>query len=98
MEIYESSQLFSALGQPTRLEILRTIAPFSHGEDAMGIPAGEIARILDLPAATLSFHLKDMTYKKVVRATRSGRKVFYRVDIDVLLHVLDGFVTEICEI
>jgi len=97
MKSQQAADIFSALGQPTRLDILRTIAPHSRGADAPGLPAGEIGRILGLPPATLSFHLKDMNYKSLVLTRREGRKIYYRANLEVLLNTLDELVTHILE-
>lgn len=96
MTVAETSLILSAIAQPTRLEILRLVAPYSRGEGATGLAAGEIARALGLAPATLSFHLKDMTYKGLLVQTRHGRSVHYRADLDELLRTLDFLVTEVC--
>ena len=97
METIEAARIFSALGQPTRLEILKIIAPYSHGKKPKGLPVAEIAAHLQIAPATLSFHLKDMTYKQLVIAERKGRQVFYRANTARLLSVLDELVTHILE-
>ncbi len=91
------SGLFSAIGQSTRLEILKCLAPVSQGDKPAGMPAGEIARRLKLPPATLSFHLKDMTYKGLLLQERQGRSMIYRVNVHLLLASLEYLVSEICE-
>jgi len=97
MESEKSAHIFSALGQPTRLEILKIIAPHSRGDDPRGIPAGEIGEALNLPPATLSFHLKDMNYKSLVLTRREGRKIYYRANMEVLLQTLDELITDVLE-
>lgn len=88
--------ILSAIGQPTRLAILKCVAPYSRGEDAYGLPAGEIAYQLGIPPPTLSFHLKDMTYKGLLIQERYGRSIYYRADLDALVKTLDYLVTEVC--
>lgn len=97
METEKAAALFSGLGQPTRLAILKVIAPHSKGPDALGLPAGEIGSALGLPPATLSFHLKDMAYKDLVLTKRDGRKIYYRANLATLLDTLDDFVTAIVD-
>ncbi len=97
MESEQAAHIFSALGQPTRLEILKLIAPHSRGENPRGLPAGEIGEALDLPPATLSFHLKDMNYKSLVVTRREGRKIYYRANLEVLLNTLDELITHVLE-
>ena len=97
MKSEQAAEIFSALGQPTRLDIIKTIAPHSRGADAQGLPAGEIGQTLGLPPATLSFHLKDMNYKGLVVTRREGRKIYYRANLEVLLDTLDQLVTHVLE-
>lgn len=96
MDTPEVAQILSAIGQPTRLDILRFVAPYSRGEDAEGVAAGEIARWLGMPPATVSFHLKDMTYKGLLVQERRGRSIHYRANLDVLVSTLDYLVSEVC--
>ncbi len=97
MESKIAADIFSGLGQPTRLEILKLIAPHSRGKDAQGLPAGDIAEALGLAPATLSFHLKDMSYKNLVVNKRIGRKIYYRANLEVILACFDEIVTHILE-
>ena len=90
--------ILGAIGQPKRLEILRLVAPFSRGSTPTGLTAGEIARLTGMAPATLSFHLKDMTYHGLVKPERRGRNILYRVDLTVIAAALDYVVTDICGI
>ena len=91
------TNVFSAIGQSTRLDILKSVAPYSRGPDAQGLAAGEIAKQLTLAPPTLSFHLKDMTFKGLLIQQRQGRVIRYRANLDVLLESLNYLVSEICE-
>ena len=53
--------------------------------------------MLNLPPATLSFHLKDMNYKGLVLTRRQGRKIYYRANLAMLLDSLDELVTHVLE-
>ena len=96
MDSVSVTNVLSATGQPTRLEILKCIAPYSRGDLPTGLSAGDIAERLQLAPATLAFHLKDMTFKGLLIRERRGRSVYYRADLAMLLQVLDFIVTEIC--
>lgn len=96
MDTTSITNLLSAIGQPTRLEIVRCVAPHSRGDEPLGLAAGDIADRLDMAPATLAFHLKDMTFKGLLIRERRGRSVYYRADLAVLLQMLDFLVTEIC--
>jgi len=75
MEIQVATLMLSALAQPTRLELFRTLSPCG----AEGLAAGEIAARLNVPPSTASFHLSAMERAGLVRATRHGRQVNYAI-------------------
>ena len=68
----------SALAQPTRLESFRLLV--RHEPD--GLPAGEIARLLDVPQNTSSTHLAILVGAGLARSERNGRSIVYRADLD----------------
>lgn len=76
METLVAARAFAALGHPVRLDILLALAP----SGATGLPAGEIGTLLGLPAATLSFHLKELTQSMLLTPSRRGRRIFYAAD------------------
>ena len=81
----------AALAQDTRLAIYRLLV--KRGPD--GHAAGEIAARLDLPGATLSFHLKALTQAKLVEVRRSGRFLHYRANF-ARMNELVAYLTENC--
>jgi len=60
-----------------------------------GSPAGHIAERLGLPAATLSFHLKELRSAGLVTCDRNGRSVIYRTDC-ARMEELVRFLTRNC--
>jgi len=64
---------FVALGHDTRLTIYNLL--ITKGEK--GIPAGEVAAQLDIPGATLSFHLTSLADAKLIGSRREGRTIYY---------------------
>ena len=91
MELSEAAFAFSSLGQDTRLWIIRTL--ITRG--ATGMPAGELAGVLAVPASTLSFHLSALERVGLVQPTRQGRQIVYAVRI-ARLRALLVFLTETC--
>jgi ArsR family transcriptional regulator, arsenate/arsenite/antimonite-responsive transcriptional repressor len=81
----------AGLAQETRLEVYRALVQAGPG----GLAAGEIAAALDLPAATLSFHLKTLRHAGLVTFRRSGRSLVYSADFDTMNGLL-GYLTENC--
>jgi protein-tyrosine-phosphatase/DNA-binding transcriptional ArsR family regulator len=65
----------------------------AHGPD--GMPAGELADRLRMPASTTSFHLSALERAGVIGATRQGRQIIYAVRIAALRELL-AFLTEAC--
>jgi len=72
--------ILAALAQPTRLRIVAIVAEAG----GKGIAAGEIARALQCPASTLSFHLKELSRAGVLEARPRGRFVIYVLKSGVL--------------
>jgi arsenate reductase len=91
METSDAAAAFAALSQETRLDLLRLLI----AEGANGLPAGEIAARLDIPASTLSFHLSALERAGLTQSTRQGRQIVHAARILGLRRLL-GFVTETC--
>ena len=81
----------AALAQGTRLAIYRMLVQ----QGPQGLSAGTIAERLDLPAATLSFHLKELANAGMVEARQDGRFVFYSANYEQMNGLL-GYLTENC--
>ena len=82
---------FAALGQPTRLAVLRLL--IQAGPE--GRPAGEIATELGVLQNTLSANLAVLTQAGLIRGTRQGRSIRYGADIEGLRGLL-GFLLQDC--
>ncbi|HUP91562.1 MAG TPA: metalloregulator ArsR/SmtB family transcription factor [Solimonas sp.] len=80
-----------ALAQQSRLAIFRQLV--QAGPE--GRAAGEIASALRIPAATLSFHLKELSGAGLVRSRQDGRYIYYYPDL-VAMNELLGYLTENC--
>jgi arsenate reductase len=91
METEDAAFAFAALGQPTRLDLLRALLDAGPN----GLAAGEIAARLDVPASTLSFHLRALDQAGLVGATRQGRSLIYAVRF-ARLRALLAFLAEAC--
>ena len=78
METEASILALAALAQSTRLEAFRLLV--RHEPD--GLPAGEIANHLAIPANTLSSHLGVLTRAGLIKSERRSRSIIYRADLD----------------
>lgn len=99
MENNTAIAALAALAQNTRLETFRLLV--RHEPD--GIPAGELARLLDVPQNTMSAHLATLSRAGLVKSERQSRSIIYRADLDglrgltlFLLKDCCGGSTELC--
>jgi ArsR family transcriptional regulator, arsenate/arsenite/antimonite-responsive transcriptional repressor len=93
MEIKQAVNSLTALAQETRLRIFRLLVP--AGE--IGIPAGEIAERLDIPAATLTFHLKELANAGLVESRREGRSIIYSLRVKGMQELLSFLANDCCQ-
>jgi len=91
MEKQDAIAALAALAQETRLDAFRLLV--QAGPD--GLAAGAVAAELGVPAATLSFHLKELKNAGVVWCRRDGRSLLYGPDFGVMNDLL-AFLTEDC--
>ncbi len=90
-QIKKVATALAALGHEARLSVYRLLV--RAGND--GLNVGEIGDQLDLPASTLSHHLKALVYAGLVVQDKRGREVFNRPDFDAMTNVT-AFLTEEC--
>jgi ArsR family transcriptional regulator len=81
----------AGLAQGSRLDVFRLLV--EQGPE--GLPAGEIAEKLELPNATLSFHLKELTHAKLVTARQAGRFIYYSANFGTMNGLVE-YLTENC--
>lgn len=67
-------ELFRALGEPARLEILRVL--LAHGRSDLGAIAARVPQ----DVSGVSRHLAVLQANGIVRRERAGRRVFYEID------------------
>ena len=91
MEMTQAVQALGALAQVTRLSIFRLLVEVGPE----GIAAGSIGEKLDLPPATLSFHLAGLTRAGLAKRRQDGRFVIYAADF-ASMNELVGYLTENC--
>ena len=82
----------NALGQETRLRAFRLLV--EAGEE--GVPAGEIARRLDVPHNTMSTHLAQLARAGLVRSRRRSRSIIYMADLAGTRALLAFLVEDCC--
>lgn len=83
---------FAALGQPSRLRIVRLLLS-AHPN---GLPAGEIQKELGISAPTLSHHLDKLRQVGIVEATKDRQWIWYSVRSQALKYLIDFLFEECC--
>ena len=91
MQIREAVVALAALAQETRLSIFRLLV--EAGPE--GVPAGRIGEALEIPAATLSFHLKELNHAGLTSSRPDGRFIYYAVDFERMAGLMT-FLTQNC--
>ena len=91
METTQAVEALAALAQASRLQIYRRLV--QAGPE--GLPAGRIGEELELPPATLSFHLSQLTRARLAKSRQEGRFVIYSADFASMTDLI-GFLTENC--
>ena len=80
-----------ALAQESRLAIYRILV--KRGPD--GYTPGDLVAKTDIPAPTLSFHLKELQRAELVTVRREGRFLHYSANFTQMRELVD-FLTENC--
>ena len=92
MKNEEALKAFMALSQTTRLDVFRLLV--RHEPD--GLPAGEIARRLEVPHNTLSVHLRVLNHAGLVASERRSRSIVYRAALGRLRELVVYLVKDCC--
>jgi ArsR family transcriptional regulator, arsenate/arsenite/antimonite-responsive transcriptional repressor len=84
MEESAAVSSLAALAQGMRLRVFRALV----GAGPLGMTPGALSVLLDVPASTLSFHLKELTHAGLVSQQRDGRNLIYRPSIEQMNDLL----------
>ncbi|MEM7541257.1 MAG: metalloregulator ArsR/SmtB family transcription factor [Pseudomonadota bacterium] len=93
MEKINAINALVALAHETRLDIFRILVRAGR----TGMAAGALARELDVPASTLSFHLKELKFSGVVQCRRESRSLIYSANFEVMTSLVDFLSENCCE-
>ena len=91
MEEQDVIRSLAALAHSLRLRVFRMLVVAGQA----GLTPSAMGEVLDVPGATLSFHLKELMNARLVTQERDGRNLIYRAAFDHMGGVL-GFLTENC--
>ena len=91
MDTKNAVAALAALAQHSRLAVFRWLV--EKGPE--GAFPGELAEQLDIPSATLSFHLKSLLHAGMVEAEQQGRYIRYRANFPRMQELL-AFLSQNC--
>jgi DNA-binding transcriptional ArsR family regulator len=91
MESTVAVTALAALAQSSRLALYRLLV--QAGPE--GISPGALSERLDIPAPTLSFHLKALSHAGLIDDRREGRNIFYTANY-AHMNALVEFLTDNC--
>ena len=91
MDSSTTIRALAALAQETRLALFRLLVE----QGPAGLTPGRIAAVLDVPPATLSFHLKELVNADLIRARQESRFIHYSADFEAI-NGLVAYLTENC--
>jgi len=91
VEATQAVDTLAALAQETRLAIFRLLVEAGPA----GMNAGAIAEALDIPAATLSFHVAHLSRAGLVSARQESRFIFYAANFRAMDELI-AYLSENC--
>ncbi len=80
-ELREQSELLKSLADPVRLKIVKLLL---HGE----LCVRELSSVFQLSQPTLSYHLKLLERRGILRSRSEGRSRFYRMRDEMVVEII----------
>ena len=93
MEEKEVVHSLAALAQAARLQVFRALVVAGP----QGMTPGSLAETLELPASTLSFHLKELMHAGMISQQRDGRNLIYRASFERMNELLAYLTAHCCQ-
>jgi DNA-binding transcriptional ArsR family regulator len=93
MDERNAIEALAGLAQEHRLRVFRLLLREGPG----GLPAGQIAERLGVPASTMSSHLAQLERAGLLRSRRDQRRILYAVDLDGVRRLLAFLIEDCCQ-
>ncbi|AMR80612.1 ArsR/SmtB family transcription factor [Cupriavidus nantongensis] len=91
METDDALTALAALAHSIRLAVFRLLVQAGPA----GLPAGRIAERMEIPASSLSFHLKELHRAGLLTSRQDGRSIIYTAHFDTMNGLL-AYLTQNC--
>ncbi|UDM53475.1 helix-turn-helix transcriptional regulator [Cupriavidus sp. MP-37] len=91
METNHALEALAALAHSIRLSVFRMLVQAGPA----GLPAGRIAERMEMPASSLSFHLKELHRAGLLSSRQDGRSIVYTARFETM-NALLGYLTDNC--
>ena len=92
MDMKQAVPALSALAHASRLAIFRHLVELGPE----GAFPGELIEKFELPAATLSFHLKNLSQAGLIEGEQQGRYIRYRANFQQMQGLVDYLTRNCC--
>jgi DNA-binding transcriptional ArsR family regulator len=92
MNLEEVAKQLEALGNPTRLQVYRTLVRAGEA----GLPVGRLQDKLGIPASTLSHHLQKLIVTGLVTQERQATTLICRANYPAMDNLVGFLVDECC--
>jgi DNA-binding transcriptional ArsR family regulator len=91
MDTKNAVAALAALANASRLGIFRHLVELGPE----GAYPGDLAQHFDIPAATLSFHLKALSHAGLIESEKNSRNILYRANFSQMQSLVD-YLTQNC--
>ncbi|MEO1328331.1 MAG: metalloregulator ArsR/SmtB family transcription factor [Pseudomonadota bacterium] len=92
VDALDAAQAFAALGSEARLAVIRALV--RAGQE--GLTVGALQKRLEMPASTLSHHLKFLSQCGLLRQDRDGRSLICTAAFERIEALADFLTRECC--
>ncbi len=92
MNVDDVAVRLEALGNPTRLEIVRTLVRTGN----RGLAVGDLRQRIDIAASTLSHHLAKLITVGLVSQERQGTTLICRAEFETMKDTANYLIAECC--
>jgi DNA-binding transcriptional ArsR family regulator len=92
MDELDALLAFGALSQSTRMAVLRLLIQ----REPSGVPAGELARLVNVPQNTMSAHLSVLVRSGLIVGERHSRSIIYRARLSQLRELMQFLMDDCC--